>query len=103
MSGPEKRRGRWFEWFLIPLKALVLFTLPLLFFADSKYLPWLVRLDMSPDMLAGWLCLFCAVALAAAGGYQRFADRPEAARGSFIFAVLAFLLGITLSPLFAVK
>jgi hypothetical protein len=103
MRAPDKMRKRWFEWSLLPLKALVLLALPFLFFADSKLVPWLKPLDMSLDMLVGWLCLFCAVAFTVAAGFQRFMGLPGGARGSIAFAVLALLLGVTLSPLFVVK
>ncbi len=66
-------------------------------------MPWLTPLDISLDMLVGWLCLFCAVAFLVAAVFQRIVGPPGAARGSIVFAVLAFLLGITLSPLFAIK
>src|SRR5215472_6963868 len=103
MCASDKLRPGWLEWSLLPLKTLILLSLPFLFFADSKLMPWLAPLDMSLDMLVGWLCLFCTVVLSVAAGFQRFLGRATAARGSILFAVLALLLGVTLSPLFAVK
>ena len=81
----------------------VLLALLLIFFVDSKHMPWLAPLDMSLDMFVGWLCLFCAPVFLLAAGIQKFVGPQGAAQGSIIFAVLAFILGVTLSPLFAVR
>ena len=102
LKRPSDTGGRgWFELSLIPLKAFVLLALPLTLFADSTYMPWLTTLDMSLDVFFGWLCLLCFLVFLIAAAVQTFVGPAGAARRSIWFAVLAFILGAILSPLFA--
>jgi hypothetical protein len=102
MNASEASKRRWFELSLFPLKLFVLLALPLVFFADSPRMPWLAALDMSLDMLVGWLCLLCSVVFVSASVVQKYFGPEGAARRSIWFAVLAFILGAILSPLFAI-
>jgi hypothetical protein len=101
MSASDTSRRRWFEWPFLPLKVFVLLALPLAFFADSRHMPWLTTLDMSLDMFVGWICLLCFLVFLIAAVIQRFLGPEGAARRSIWFAVLAFILGAILSPLFS--
>ena len=91
----------WFERLLLPLEAFVLLALPLVCFADSRHMPWLASLGMSLDMFVGWLCLVFSLAFVIAAVIQKFVGPEGASRRSICFAVLAFILGAILSPLFA--
>ena len=95
------KRG-WFEWALLPFKVFGLLALPLILFADSARMPWLPSLDMGLDMSVGWLCLLCSLVLGVAAVVQKFIGPDGAARRTFWFAVLAFVVGAILSPLFVI-
>ena len=85
------------------MKAIVLLALPFMFLADSAWMPWVPWLDLSLDMLIGWLCLGFAVILAVAGAIQRWIGPEGAARRTFLFAALALLVGVVLSPMLAIR
>ena len=95
------KRG-WVEWSLVPLKVFVLLALCVVPFADSSAMPSVPALDMGLDMLVGWVCLFCSLVFTGASLIQRSFGPEGAARRSIVFAVLAFIIGAILSPLFAV-
>jgi hypothetical protein len=95
-------KREWAEWWLLPLKVFVVLAVGVVPFADSSAMPSVPALDMSLDMLVGWVCLFCSLVFTAASVIQRFFGPEGAARRSVAFAVVAFILGAILSPLFAV-
>ncbi len=101
MSALQASRERWLEWSLLPLKVFVLLALPLIFFAESPRLPWLATFDRGLDLLVGWLCLLCSPLMLIASLIQKLFGPEGAARRSILFAVLAFIIGAILSPLFA--
>ena len=65
-------------------------------------MPWLAALDMSLDMFVGWLCLLCCLVFVVAAVVEKSIGREGAARRTIWFAVLAFILGAILSPLFSI-
>ena len=93
------KRG-WFEWTLLLLKVFGLLAVAVIPFADSSSMPAVPALDMDLDVLVGWLCLLCSVVFVVASVIQKWVS-PGAARRSVGFAVLAFIVGAILSPLFA--
>lgn len=94
------KRG-WFEWTLLPLKVFVLLAVAVIPFADSSSMPAVPALDMDLDVLVGWLCLLCSLVFVVASVIQKSVSPEGTARRSVGFAVLAFIVGAILSPLFA--
>ena len=86
---------------LLPFKVFVLLSLPLICFANSAQMPRLSGLDMELDTLVGWLCLLCSLVLGVASAVIKLTGRGGGARSNFWFALLAFIVGAILSPLFA--
>ena len=101
MSESHTLKRGWFEWALLPVKVFVLLALPLVLFADSPRMPWLASLDMGLDMLVGWLCILCSLVFVVASLVQGLVGPAGAARRCFWFALLAFIVGGILSPLFS--
>jgi hypothetical protein len=96
----ETFKQSWVHWSLIPFKVFVLLAIPVIPFCESNALPRLSWLDIGMDMFVGWLCLLCAGIFGVAAVIQRFTGPEGAARWNFWFAVLAFLMGAFLSPIF---
>jgi hypothetical protein len=95
-------QARWLRWGLLPFKAFALLALPLIPLADSAGMPWIPSLDLGLDMLVGWLCLLCSLVLVVAAVVQKFIGPVGAAWRTLCFAVLAFIVGAFLSPLFVI-